>query len=366
MSKYFRKKSFEERRQISVDFWLAASVIILVSFGVVMVYNSSVAIAVRDFSDKYYYAREQLRWLIIGLISLIFFARIDYRRWRQAALPLMVVTVALLILVFIPGFGYKAYGAYRWIKIFFINFQPAELAKLSLVIYLSVWLSSPEKNRLGAFLLLIGALAGLIVAEPDLGTAIVLGGTGILMFFGSGAPVREVIAVLAGFSVTGIFLAVLAPYRLNRIMTFLNPDSDPLGASYQIRQALLAIGSGGIFGLGLGKSRQKYEYLPEANTDSIFAIIAEETGIFGSVILLAFLLFVIWRGIRIARRQRDPFGRLLALGITGWFGVQSLLNISAIVGIMPLTGIPLPLVSYGGSSLVITMTALGILLNISK
>ena len=186
------------------------------------------------------------------------------------------------------------------------------------------------------------------------------------MFFYSGAAIQHFLLMLPIIGIGAIFLAVFSPYRFKRLLTFLNPENDPLGASYHIRQAIIAIGSGGLFGLGLGQSRQKYEYLPEANTDSIFAIIGEEVGFIGCIILIAVYLFLLWRGFRIARRIEDPFGRNLALGITTWLGIQTLINISAMVALIPLTGVPLPFISYGGSSLVIIFAACGILVNISR
>lgn len=365
-------KNRHERRQNqkprsgSVDFLMVGLIITLVTFGVIMVYNSSVSLAIRDFADQYYYAREQLRWLVIGMVALFVFARIDYRVWYNAALPFLVGTMVLLLAVFIPGLGVKALGAHRWLNLGFTVLQPAELAKLTMVIYLSAWFSKPEHGRLLSFLLLMGMLVGLVVMEPDLGTSIVLMSIGIILYFCSGASVKHLVMLLPVFVAAVLVLGVASPYRFRRIMTFLDPQSDPMGASYQIRQALIAIGSGGLFGVGLGKSRQKYQYLPEANTDSIFAIIAEELGFFGSAILIVLIGMLLWRGFRAAKNSSSGFGRLMAIGITSWIGIQSIFNISAMLSLMPLTGIPLPLISYGGSSLVITLSALGILLNISK
>lgn len=356
----------QKKRSGSVDTWLVLVIIALLVIGVVMVYNSSVALAIRDFNDQYRFVRDQLRWLVIGVIVLVGFARIDYRFWYRAAFPFLMGTVVLLLAVFLPGIGIRLLGASRWLNFGFFVIQPAELAKLSLTIYLSAWFSRPEKGRLTAFLLLIGMIAGLVVLEPDLGTAIILMVIAVSLYYLSGAPILHFLALGPIFGMAVLALGLASPYRMKRILTFLNPQSDPLGASYQIRQALLAIGSGGWFGVGLGKSRQKYQYLPEANTDSIFAILAEETGFFGSLFLILLFLLLIFRGFAIARRTDDQFGRLLASGITIWIGIQSLFNLAANVSLMPLTGIPLPLISYGGSSLVITLAALGILLNISK
>lgn len=348
------------------DYWLTAVTIVLTFFGIVMVYNSSVAIAIRDFSDQYHFVREQFRWLVFGMLALIMTTRVDYHRWYKLAVPFLIVTLILLIAVFIPGIGVRALGAQRWISIGFFVFQPAELAKLALILYFAAWFSFPEKRRIGAFLLLLGMVVGLVVAQPDLGTACIILLISVGLYFLSGAPISQFLFLIPLFAVSIGTLAVISPYRMRRLTTFFNPETDPLGASYQIRQVLLAFGSGGWWGVGIGRSRQKYEYLPEANTDSIFAIIGEEIGFIGAVAVIFLFLFLVWRGFRIARRAPDKFGRYLALGISSWIGIQTVVNLGAMVALIPLTGVPLPLISYGGSSLVLTMAAMGILLNISR
>lgn len=350
----------------SSDRWLFGIVLFLSLFGVLMVYDSSVAIAIRDFSDQYYYAREQLKWLGIGVIAMAVLSRIDYHRWYVLALPAIVATMGLLMAVFIPGLGVRALGAHRWLNVGIFILQPAELAKLVLVIYLAAWFASREKGRFGAFLFLTGVIFGLVIAEPDLGTGIILVTIAIIMYFLSGAPLKH-FALLVPVVVLAItMLAISSPYRFRRLTTFLNPESDPLGASYQIRQVVLALGSGGWTGIGIGKSRQKYEYLPESNTDSIFAIIGEEVGFIGVTLVITAFSFLVWRLFRIASWASDPFGKLLSAGIAAWIGTQSVLNIGAMAALIPLTGIPLPFISYGGSSLVIILAATGIVLNISR
>lgn len=217
-----------------------------------------------------------------------------------------------------------------------------------------------------AFLLLTGSIFGLVMLEPDLGTGIIIVGTALVMYFLSGAAIKH-IALLFPLVIIGVIvLAISSPYRFRRLTTYLNPESDPLGASYQIRQVLLSLGSGGWTGIGIGKSRQKYEYLPEANTDSIFAIIGEETGFMGTTLVVGAFAFLVWRMFRVAAHSADSFGKLLAAGIASWIGIQSVLNIGAMTAVVPLTGIPLPLISYGGSSLVILLAASGIVVNISR
>jgi len=347
------------------DRWLLITTIILTAVGILMVYDSSVAIAMRDFNDPYHFVRDQIKWLALGYIAFTVTSRVPYRTWYRFAVPALLGTMGLLIAVFIPGIGVRALGAHRWINLGFTTLQPAELAKLAMILYLSAWFSSKEKNRLPAFLLLVGMIGGLIVLEPDLGTATMIISTAFIMYFLSGAPILHFILLIPVMALGGVALAVLEPYRMRRVLTFLNPENDPLGASYQIRQILLSLGSGGIFGVGLGQSRQKYEYLPEANTDSILAIIGEETGFIGTSIVTLLFLFLIWRIFKIAKRINDPFGRYLTLGIGSWIAIQTVVNIGSMVALMPLTGVPLPLISYGGSNLVITLGALGMIYNVS-
>ncbi len=350
----------------SPDYILIGLVIFLSGFGLLMVYDSSVAIAIRDFNNQYYYLTEQLKWVLFGLVVFLVASCVDYRIFKKLAFPMLIGTIGLLLVVFLPGIGIKALGAKRWINLGFTVLQPAELAKLTLIIYLSAWFSAKEKGRLVSFLLLLGMVAGLIVLEPDLGTTLVVVATAITMYFFSGAPVKQFLMLIPVLIVGVLILALSSPYRFRRVTTFFNPENDPLGASYHIRQATLALGSGGLFGVGIGKSRQKYEYLPEANTDSIFAIIGEEIGFVGAVGLLALFFLLILRGFQIARHIEDPFGRYLSLGITSWIGYQVVMNIAAMVALIPLTGVPLPLLSYGGSSLIVVLTGLGILVNISR
>lgn len=348
------------------DKLLIVFTVLLAAIGILMVYDSSVAIALRDFGDPYHFAREQIKWLALGFLAFATFSRIPYIYWKRIAVPMLLGTMVLLVAVFIPGFGVRALGAHRWLNFGFFILQPAELAKLSIVLYLSAWFSSKESNRLLAFFLLMGMIVGLIVLEPDLGTSIIIMSTAILMYFLSGAPLWQFAAIVPVVIGGIIILAVSQPYRMNRVLTFFNPESDPQGTSYQIRQVLLSLGSGGWTGVGLGKSRQKYEYLPEANTDSIFAILGEETGFIGGLFVIALLQLMLWRGFYIARATNDPYGRMLVLGVVSWVGMQSLINLGSMVALVPLTGVPLPLISYGGSNLVITLGALGIVHNVSK
>lgn len=349
-----------------IDLPLLGAVILACGLGLLFIFEASSISAARDFADKYHFLKEQTTWFVIGLIMMTLVSFFDYHQLYKLALPIIIVAIVLLLGVFVPGLGIKALGAYRWLNLGLFTIQPAEVAKLALVIYLAAWFSLKERGRLLAFVILVSVVVGLVVAEPDLGTAVVICATALALYFLSGAPLWHFVVLVPAGILAVLGLAVASPYRLRRLLTFLNPSVDPLGASYHIRQILLALGSGGMFGLGLGKSRQKFEYLPEAMTDSIFAIIGEELGFLGATALIGVFLFIIWRAVRIALQAPDRFGQLLAFGISAWIGVQTIINLGAMVALVPLTGVPLPLISYGGSSLVVTLIGIGILLNISK
>lgn len=356
-------KTKQERKR--PDTGLVILIIGISLFGILMVYDSSLVLSLRDFNTPYHYVYEQIQWLLIGYVVFFIFSRLPYVTWKNAALPALFVTLILLVMVFIPGLGVKALGASRWISVGPIIIQPSELAKASLVLYLSVWFVRKEKGRFGSFILLLGMVIGLILLQPDMGTAMILTVTALGLYFMSGAPLSHFAIILPLFVSAALLLAVISPYRFARLTTFMNPEHDPLGAGYQIRQSLLAIGSGGLTGIGIGMSRQKYEYLPEANTDSIFAIVGEEFGFIGTVSVVAAYVFLILRGLKIASAVPDRFGKLFASGITYWLGIQAFMNIAASIALIPLTGIPLPLISSGGSNLIVMLAALGILVNIS-
>lgn len=336
----------------------------LLGFGLLMVYDASSATGAQTFNDKYFFLKEQIKWVTVGLIgaSAAFF--FDYRQLRKLALPGIALSILLLISVFLPGIGIRTYGASRWINLGFMVLQPSELAKLALIIYLSAWLTTREEGKLLAFLMLIGLLVGLIILQPDMGTAIVLFLTAMIVYFLSDNQILGLISLLPLMLLGGIGLTIRSSYRLKRLLTFFNPDTDPLGASYHIRQALIALGSGGFFGLGLGNSRQKYYYLPEATTDSIFAIIGEELGLIGTVALIVIFLLFFVQAAKLTLRVEDTFGKLLGMGIIAWLATQTFVNLASIVAIIPLTGVPLPFISYGGSAMVIELVGVGILANI--
>lgn len=349
-----------------MDFWLFATVILFSLFGLLMIFDSSNVSAFRDFADKYHYVKEQSVWFFLGIFSMLAISLVSYKVYYRLAIPILVGAILTLIAVFIPGIGIKTMGAHRWIGFGSFSFQPSELAKLALIIYLSAWFSFKERERLRAFLLLLGVIVGLVVLQPDLGTAIILCLLFVILYFVSGAPVRQFAMFLPILIAVLSLLAVISPYRVNRMMTFLNPNQDPLGKSYHLRQILISFGSGGFWGMGLGASRQKYQFLPEATTDSIFAIIGEELGFIGTTTVVIFYLFFLHRMFLIVRKTQDRFSFLLSCGILSYFGLQIFINLGAMVALLPLTGVPLPFVSYGGSHLLISMSAAGIMLNISR
>lgn len=360
------------KRLAKPDYSLIMVVFILAVFGLIMIYSSSVVVSYDLFGYNNYYLNKQAISLLLGIVVWLVFSKIDYLVWKKYAFLMFAGTLVTLVAVFLPGIGKEFGGAHRWISLGFFFFQPSEICKLTFIIYLSAWLTKKGtevkdfRNGFLPFAIILALVAFLIIKEPDMGTMSVITGIGTVMFFVAGASWQHL--ALGISSIFGFFLILIksAPYRMQRFLVFLNPSHESLGASYHINQALLAIGSGGLLGLGFGQSRQKYFYLPQAHTDSIFAIIVEELGFLrASLVILAFL-YIGWKGYKIAKNAPDDFSRLLAIGITSWIIIQAFINIAAMMGLLPLTGVPLPFISYGGSSLVILMAAVGILTNISK
>lgn len=339
-------------------------VVILLGIGLVMVYDSSVAEAERLFHNKYYFVMRQSLWVVIGLIAMGIMSRLPIKFIQKIGPFAFCATLLLLLIVLLPGVGSTAQGAQRWIRLGSLpSIQPSELAKLTTVLYLASWLR--QKQKLLHFFALIGLLLGLLILQPDLGTAMIIVTTAFLLLFISGVPLPAIGAGV-GFGITAIVvLIVSSPYRIMRMQTYFNPTEDKLGRSYHINQALMAFGSGGFFGLGLGRSRQKFQYLPEASTDSIFAVVGEELGFVGCLLVLSIFLFLFIQLFRIAIREEDSYRQLLTVGLGGWLAIQTLLNLGAMVALVPLTGVPLPFLSYGGSSLVVQLATLGIVLRIA-
>jgi len=339
---------------------------LLAGIGIFILYESSSYTAFLNIGDKYYFVKNQSMWFGIGLAMCLIVSRIPYRLYAKFALPMLVGTFVLLIAVFLPGIGLSLKGAHRWIDLGFIVMQPSELLKITFTIYLAAWFSVKEKGRLLAFLLLLGLCLFLVVIEPDLGTTTVIAATAVLVYFFQGAKFSEMMIIFALFAVILVGLIGLAPYRAARFAEFANFDhSDLSTTSYHVKQVLVAVGSGGLTGVGFGNSVQKYAYVPENTTDSIFAIFAEEAGFVGSVFLISLFFIQLLLGYAIAANSPDPFGRLLAFGISTFIGIQAAINLATQVVLFPFTGIPLPFISYGGSSLIINFVSIGILLSIA-
>lgn len=355
------------------NYVLIITVFALVVFGLIMMASASSVISYEKFGENYYYFRHQLIFgILFGLIAFIFTSRIDYHRWQKLAVPALLLTLALLVMVLIPGLGLEHGGAKRWIHIGSFTMQPTEIAKLTFLLYLATWFEKRGKGmkdwKYGflPFVAILGVIGLLTMAQPDLGTFSIIVVTAVIVYFVAGASWTHLVAIGAGGAALFWLLVRIAPYRMARFIVFLNPEIDPQGIGYQINQALLAIGSGGFFGRGLGKSIQKFQYLPEAAGDSIFAIIAEELGFLRILLPIGLFILFAYLGFKIARQAPDNFGRLVACGITGWLCFQAFINIAAMANLIPLTGIPLPFVSYGGTALMVSLAAVGILVNISK
>lgn len=345
---------------------------LLLGYGLIVLSSASTVESIQNFGNTYKYIFSQVtKGVLLGLISLYIFRKIDYHIFKKFLPIILVVSLALLLAVKIPGIGFTVGGSSRWVHFGAFVFQPSELAKLAIVIYLAAW-TDKRKNEINDFtnsllpaICIIAIYAGLIIWQPDFGTMLVLILISASMLFVSGINYKYIAWSTLGGLIALYSLIKAAPYRLKRLEVFLNPDLDPRGIGYHISQALLAIGSGGIFGYGYGLSRQKHNYLPEVMSDSIFAILSEELGFAGVcvAILLFILLFI--TGYKIAKNAPDTFGRMLAFGITSWFAFQILVNISAMTALIPLTGVPLPFFSYGSTAMILNLTSIGILLNIS-
>ncbi len=354
------------------DFALMAIIIALLTIGSVMIYSASYIQAEYNFGDSLFYLKRQLLFSVVGIFAMFFIMSIPYGTWKKYSKVLLLICFVLLLAVLIPGIGMERNGAQSWIGVGAFSIQPSEFTKLGLIIYLSVFLSVNQKYitsfKQGFFpsIILVFAAFGLIMLQPDLGTGVVLILTCMMMIYIAGARLSHFIG-MASIGIAGfLYLILSAPYRISRITAFLNPWQDPLGDGFQIIQSLYALGPGGLMGVGLFNSLQKYFYLPEPQTDFIFAILGEELGFIGGTALIGLFGLLFWRGVRIGIEAPDAFGRFLAIGIVSMITIQVMINISVVIGLIPVTGITLPFLSYGGSSLTLTMCSVGILLNISK
>lgn len=359
---------------LKADLWLVVSFGVIFLLGLLILSSASSVFSYQKYGDSYYLFKKQALISLIGLVAFVVASKIDYRLWQKYAVHMLGISIFLLVAVFLPGVGVEYKGSHSWVNIFGItDVQPTEITKFTLLVYFSAWLAS-RREQLKKFDLnvFVGPLAAvflvvlLIGSQPDTGTLGVIIAMLLAVYFLSGAPWKHIMVLMgAGVGVAGVFI-LIEPYRLKRIFAFLSPENDPLGIGYHILQAKLAIGSGGWFGLGVGKSRQKFNYLPEVFGDSIFAVMAEEIGFIFSMVFIGLLLFAFWRCYLVSKYAPDDFSRLIAAGVLVWFFVQTFFNIAGIIGVMPMTGVTLPLVSYGGTSIVINLFVIGVLVNISK
>lgn len=351
---------------------LFVTVVLLLSIGVVMIYSTSAFYAQDKFNDSYYYLRRQALWIICGLVAFACAVNIDYHNLRTHSRSLIFASIALLILVYVPGMGRTAGGASRWIWCGCFSFQPSELAKFALILYLADALARKQR-QIGQFwrglmmpLALSALMLGLVIMQPDLGTTVLMALMLIIMLFVAGARLRLLLP-LALAALPAIYVLVFSSeYRKRRIVAFLNPWADPEGTGFQIIQSFIALGSGGLTGMGLAQSRQKFYYLPAAHTDFIFSIIGEELGFIGAAVIVTLFLALLILGMSICRKAPDFYGHLLAFGIVSVLSLQAIINIAVVTGTLPTKGLPLPFISFGGSSMVINLFAVGVLMNIGK
>ena len=358
-------------RTTSYDLVLVVVVLALTLLGITMVYSASGIKALDALDDPRYFLGWQSLWAGLGLVGMLAATRIDYHRYRALALPLLVLAIALLGAVLLPGVGTSVNGAARWLRAGPVGLQPAEFAKLALILYLAAWLGA-RRDRITAPGIMLGMLVittvftALVFIEPDLGTAIVVGVVALVMYFAAGARLRVFAALGSLAVVVTLAGALTSVYRLQRITTFLDPWSDPRDKGYQAIQSLYGLALGGLFGEGLGAGREKFGYLPFPYTDSIFAILGDELGLAGTLAVIVLFLVLGYRGVRIALRAPDPMGALIATGITTWLVFQAWVNMAVVASLVPMTGITLPFISYGGSSLCVGLIAVGILLNVGR
>lgn len=362
-----------ERSARRVLAMVSVSVAVLTVIGLVMVLSASSVSAFATYGSSFLFFKRQLLYAAMGGVCLLGASRLPYRVWDRAWVPIVLVSVGLLMLVLHPSVGTVSGGAARWIQVGPLSLQPSELAKFGVVAAGASILSrnlhrlesEPLRWMLPLFAI-VGSVSLLVLLQPDLGTMTIIAASAFLLMFVAGVRLRLLATTFVIWGAAGASLILGESYRRTRFLSFLHPWSDPRNTGYQIVQSLIALGSGHLFGVGLGASRQKWMYVPNAHTDFIFAILGEELGLVGEIVVLALFVMLVYAGVRIALRAPDPFGRLLAGGITGWLGLQALVNLGAVTGVLPITGVPLPFVSFGGSSLVVSMAAVGVLMSVGR
>lgn len=352
---------------------LIITVCIIIAFGLILLSSATSAFAFLKYNnDSYYLVKKQLFGIFIGLIVFWFFSRSDYHKLRRLGIWFLVFSIFLLTLVFIPGLEAEYGSARSWIKIFGYSLQPSELVKIFFLLYLAAWLENREKKLhdfsqgIAPFVIVLGIIGILMILQPDIGTLAIIIATSLIVYYAGGGKARHILSIIL-IGIFGLALMLkMMPYQADRFKCYVNPDYSANDKCYQINQSLIALGSGGIYGRGLGASRQKFMYVPEVWGDSIFAIIGEETGLIFSSFLIILFLYLFYQGYKIAKRAPDNFGRNLAIGIVSWLVIQAFINIGGIINLLPMTGVPLPFISYGGSAMLAALSAVGILVNISR
>ncbi len=358
--------------QLATSTVLLGDVALLCVIGLVMVGTASSVISIATYGTPWAILIREVMWMAIGIVALGVAVRVDYHALRRFSPVLLVITFLLLFVVLVPGLGVHAQGSSRWVGFGQFRLQPSELMKLALTLFAADFIArrldedASDRRIIGPLMLVTGFAAVLILAQPDMGTAMVLGAIALALLFVSGVRLGPVMKVMAALACVALIVAVASPYRRARLLSFMNPSAHGSGSGYQVLQSEIGLGSGHLFGAGLGGGQAQWGYLPNAHTDFIFSVIGEELGIVGAVLVLALLGGFVWLGIRAAMRSPDRFGALLGLGLVAWVGAETLINVGAVVGVLPVTGIPLPFISFGGSSLVITMAAAGVLINVAR
>lgn len=366
-------KLFKYRRAShNSDHALIFIVGVIIIFGLIMLSSATSAVAYVKYGDSYYFFKHQLFGVGLGLVVFLFLSKIDYHLWQKYGFVFLIISIILLLLVFIPGLSTNYGKARSWINIFGFSLQPSELVKLSFLIYLSTWLAKRGKaiknfsQGTAPFVIVLSFVAFLMIKQPDVGTLFIITIISLIVYFVGGGNIKHILVIIL-CGILGLYIMLqIMPYQANRFKCFLDPSFSPRDVCYQVNQSMIAIGSGGLWGRGFGASRQKFMYLPEVYGDSIFAIISEEIGLFFSVILILLYLFLFFRGYLISRNAPDVFGKILAIGIASWIIIQATVNIGGLIALMPMTGVPLPFISYGGTAILSSLAAIGILVNISR
>ncbi len=369
---WFTKLLHRQSFQHNPDYTLIGVISIILVYGLIMLSSATSAVAYANHGDSYYFFKHQLFGIAIGLVLFYFLSRIDYHIWKKYAAGFLFFSIALLLLVFIPHLGAHYGKAPRWINVLGFSLQPSEFVKISFLLYLAAWLES-RKSKLHEFnagikpfLTALGAIAILMLMQPDLGTLSIIVITALSVYFVGGGKTKHIIYIILAGVIAMMILVRIKPYQADRFRCYADPNYSPDDICYQLNQSLIAVGSGGIWGRGLGASREKFMYLPEVSGDSIFPIIGEETGFIFSVGLILLFLLLFYRGYKISKNAPDHFGRNLAIGIVTWIVAQALINIGSMIDAMPMTGVPLPFISYGGTAMMSALSAIGVLVNISK